>query len=64
MKPTLIVHDLPNNAELDTRSMSAIIGGFFPLLFACNYKSYDERVGESECNNGICVPYQDESGNY
>ncbi len=64
MKPALLLHDLPNTVELDRQTMSAIVGGFFALLFSCTVKRFDERVGESECNNGICVPYQDEDGNY
>lgn len=60
---TLNIEDLTDRNDLDRPAMSAIRGGFWNW-FGLGFKSLVEGPGEEECNNGICVPYQDEDGNY
>ena len=60
---TLMIENLSMTEQLDHESMAVIRGGFWGI-FGLQFKSLaEDQIGE-ECNNGICVPYQQEEGNY
>ena len=63
---TLMIKDLSMVEELSREAMAATTGGKEGLLkwFGLGFDSITEAQTGQECNNGICVPYQQEGGNY
>jgi len=60
---TLTIKNLSMTEALDREAMAAIRGGFWEI-FGLQFKSMAEDQNGEECVNGICVPYQQEEGNY
>jgi hypothetical protein len=59
----LVEAELCSEHKISPQEMKHVHGGFFlDFLIFIKRLPYEDEMGE-ECNNGICVPYQEE-GDY